>query len=112
MENATNKMIEVILRRYTKDTNKTMEYLTNGEKIQDWIDFMFLNEPIAAEIRSYCEHYSIPEIEMYKLIALGFMTWKTKRLTEDFKKAQQSKTPFQCEIFEDCNLCREKGKHE
>jgi hypothetical protein len=83
-----------------------MEIIDDKKKTQDWVDFMFLNEPIAAEIRSYCEHYSIPEIEMYKLIALGFMTWKTKRLAEDLKKAQESKTPCQREIFEYYDSCR------
>jgi len=46
---------------------------TDKEEIQKWIDFMFLNDNIAACIRSYCGKYKLSELEMYKMICVALI---------------------------------------
>ena len=62
----------------------------NGElddvKTQEWLDFMFLNEPVANFFQSYCHSRGISESKMYQLIALWFMAQKTEKMTKEWLK--------------------------
>jgi len=76
------------------------------------LDFMFLNDPLAAQIRSFCEARHLGTEEMYRLIALGFHAEKQQRMLDEFVAAEKglmakSVEPCQCMICESCAKCRQ-----
>ena len=58
------------------------------ENIQKWTDYMFLNDPLANCIRSYCHTYKIPDLQMYQMICVALIKQKVDRMIEEFKEAQ------------------------
>jgi hypothetical protein len=56
------------------------------ETVQEWNDFIFLNDPLADCIRRYCQEYEVPDSYMYKMICVAF--YKQKNDIKSTEKLQ------------------------
>lgn len=64
----------------------------DDKQIQEWTEWMFLNEPIAASLRSFCTVHGHSMEKMYQLIALGMMHQKRNTL-EELCKLRSNQSP-------------------
>jgi hypothetical protein len=64
----------------------------NHEKTQEWLSYMFANEPIAACIKDFCATRNYTPEQLYQLVSLGFMMQKIDRMKKEYDEHNSAET--------------------